>query len=160
MTMPLGAGNSPADTACGVQTLTAPSDEAVNPEALVKTFFRTEIGTPFSNGGQHDTEESLREFMRALEADMVSPLFGVIQHDVSCAVSDLWLFSAAKPHWTFPCLRLGGDILNQVACHIIGCTHALQVTVVQVMAAKALVCFLGSEPLVLLISGCLPQQGR
>ena len=38
----------------------------------MKTFFRTEIGTPFSNGGQHDTEESLREFMRALEADMVS----------------------------------------------------------------------------------------
>ena len=40
----------------------------------MKTFFRTEIGSPFSNGGQHDTEESLREFMRALEADMVSPL--------------------------------------------------------------------------------------
>ena len=59
--------------ACAMQTLTAPSDEAVNPEALVRTFFRTEIGTPFSNGGQHDTEESLREFMRALEADMVSP---------------------------------------------------------------------------------------
>ncbi len=58
---------------CAVQTLTAPSDEAVNPEALVRTFFRTEIGAPFSNGGQHDTEESLREFMRALEADMVSP---------------------------------------------------------------------------------------
>ena len=41
----------------------------------MKTFFRTEIGTPFSNGGQHDTEESLREFMRALEADMVYSLF-------------------------------------------------------------------------------------
>ena len=54
-----------------MQTLSAPPDEAVNPAALVKTFFRTEIGTPFSNGGQHDTEESLREFMRALEADMV-----------------------------------------------------------------------------------------
>lgn len=38
----------------------------------MKTFFRTEIGMPFSNGGQHDTEESLREFMRALEADLVS----------------------------------------------------------------------------------------
>ena len=55
-----------------MQTLNASSDEPVNPEALVKTFFRTEIGTPFSNGGQHDTEESLREFMRALEADLVS----------------------------------------------------------------------------------------
>lgn len=60
-----------SSTTCPAQTLSAPPDEAVNPEALVKTFFRTEIGTPFSNGGQHDTEESLREFMRALEADMV-----------------------------------------------------------------------------------------
>lgn len=60
-----------SSTNCPAQTLSAPPDEAVNPEALVKTFFRTEIGTPFSNGGQHDTEESLREFMRALEADMV-----------------------------------------------------------------------------------------
>lgn len=82
------AGRLAIDMPCAVQTLTAPSDEAVNPEALVRTFFRTEIGTPFSNGGQHDTEESLREFMRALEADMVTffPLCDLIK--LSCLILD------------------------------------------------------------------------
>ena len=58
----------------------------------MKTFFRTEIGTPFSNGGQHDTEESLREFMRALEADMVSvPLW--IPHQL---MSSGWYIAVLK----------------------------------------------------------------
>ncbi len=80
----------------------------------MKTFFRTEIGTPFSNGGQHDTEESLREFMRALEADMVSPFFSGYQARCLFRAGSSSASSQLQPYRLID----DADVLIKMPCHL------------------------------------------
>ena len=83
----------------------------------MKTFFRTEIGTPFSNGGQHDTEESLREFMRALEADMVCDI--LIPYKLMSSGCHIAVLKGERSRW----LRRCGDLQQSGVTHH-SCMHS------------------------------------